>query len=156
MKGKIDDLNGTYDSCQTKGQIRFREELDKELINSLFESARDGLERSKEIQGIFEKKSHNFSYLFTERYDILRKLLDILMLFDNVRSSNHQCVNAYICVKHPEFNLDWETLETMRILRNGVNYEGKKIGKETWDSQKIKLEVCISTLIKIIKDKQEV
>ena len=153
MKIKIDDLDKTYDKCQAEGSIKLREKVDKELIKSLLDSAKKGLDRSKDVEGVYENKSHNFSFIFTERYEILRKLLDAIMLFDNVRSSNHQCVNAYICIKHPELELDWESLETMRLLRNRVNYEGKTVLEDTWKTYKIKFEIYISSLMKIVEKK---
>ncbi|HLC65868.1 MAG TPA: hypothetical protein VJI46_07140 [Candidatus Nanoarchaeia archaeon] len=149
----IEDLNSAYDSCVAVGFIQFRKDIDIELAKSLHKSALDSIEILRDIEGMLEKKKFNFSFLYTSRYDILRKLLDALLIFDKVKSSNHQCINAYICVKHQEWELDWNTLETMRLLRNGICYEGKHISLDVWKSQKLKFEIYIKTLLRIIEDK---
>lgn len=150
---QIKDLNEAYDACQAEGFIQFRKDVDADLAKSLLQSALDGIERSKSSEGIYEKKTRNYSFVFTEKYDILRKLLDALLLFDKAKSGKHQCSNAYLCVNHKELEFDWETLETMRLLRNDVNYEGKKISEELWKSYKLKFEVYINTLVKEVKKK---
>src|SRR3989338_7692207 len=92
-------------------------------------------------------------YLRKSMIDILRRLLDALLLFDKAKTGKHQCSNAYLCVNHNELEFDWETLETMRLLRNDVNYEGKRISEELWKSYKLKFEVYINTLVKEVKKK---
>lgn len=150
---QIKGLEETYDSCQAEGFIQFRKDIDVELAKSLLQSALEGVERSKSSEGAYEKKTHNYSFVFTEKYDILRRLLDALLLFDKVKTGKHQCSNAYLCVNHKELEFDWETLETMRLLRNDVNYEGKRISEELWKSYKLKFEVYINTLVKEVKKK---
>lgn len=142
-----------YNTCQAEGFIQFRKDVDTDLAKSLLQSSLEGVERSKSSEGTYEKKTHNYSFVFTEKYDILRKLLYALLLFDKVKTGKHQCSNAYICVNHKELEFDWETLETMRLLRNNVNYEGKKINEELWKSHKLKFEVYINTLVKEVKKK---
>jgi hypothetical protein len=56
-------------------------------------------------------------------------------------------------VKHKELDIDWDTIETMRLLRNGVHYEGRPISPEIWKEYKLKFQVYIQTFIKILKKK---
>ena len=150
---QIKDLDETYDKCQAEGFIQFQKDIDIDLAKSLLQSALDGVERSKSSEGAYEKKTRNYSFVFTEKYDILRKLLDTLLLLGKAKTGKHQCSNAYVCVNHEELDFDWETLETMRLLRNDVNYEGKRITEELWKSYKLKFEVYINTLVKEVKKK---
>ena len=150
---QIKELNETYDKCQAEGFIQFQKDIDIDLAQSLLQSALDGVEHSKSSEGAYEKKTRNYSFVFTEKYDILRKLLDALLLFDKAKTGKHQCGNAYLCVNHKELEFDWETLETMRLLRNDVNYEGKRISEELWKSYKLKFEVYINALVKEVKKK---
>ena len=150
---QIKDLNETYDKCRAAGFIQFQKDIDIDLAKSLLQSALDGVERSKSSEGAYEKKTRNYSFVFTEKYDILRKLLDTLLLLGKAKTGKHQCSNAYVCVNHEELDFDWETLETMRLLRNDVNYEGKRITEELWKSYKLKFEVYINTLVKEVKKK---
>ncbi len=50
---------------------------------------------------------------------------------------------------------DWEIMETMRILRNAVNYEGKRIDSEQWSKLKLQFEIYINALRKVVEDKLE-
>ena len=153
MRERIDNLENIYAQCQADGMFKIREEIDKHLVKSLLESALSGLKRSKKIENVFEKESKDYSYIFVERYDILRKLIDAFLLFDKTKISNHQCSNSYLCVNHPELELDWETLETLRKLRNDVNYKGKKLIIDVWKSNQIKFEIYILTFIKEVQKK---
>ncbi|MFH1073059.1 MAG: hypothetical protein V1743_06540 [Nanoarchaeota archaeon] len=147
------DLERTYDSCIAEGFIRFRKDVDKELAKSLLESAQDGIERLNMKELNYEKKTKNYSVLFTEHYDILRKLIDAAILFDKATTANHQCSNAFLCIRHENWEFDWETIESMRILRNDVNYKGRKIDYAVWKSFEIKFTVYFQTLVKIINER---
>jgi hypothetical protein len=83
----------------------------------------------------------------------MRMLIHVLAIFDKIKPRDHKCIGAHLCVKHPEFEFDWETLETMRLLRNSVQYRGKGITKETWTSFKLKFNVYITSLFSFIEKK---
>lgn len=143
---KIEDLWETYNKCEAEGFIQFRKDIDKDLAKSLLNSALQGIKRLSMYNDKYEKETHNYEFLFTEKYDILRKLIDAFLLFYKVRSSNHQCDNAYLCIKHEELGFDWNILETMRLVRNNVNYKGVTVNEEVWKSYKLKFDVYINTL----------
>ncbi|MFC1691765.1 hypothetical protein ACFL0W_06315 [Nanoarchaeota archaeon] len=153
MKAKIDNLKTVYATCNSEGLIKPKEKTDIELIKSLFDSAKEGFERIEYYDLGFEKKRKNFAFLFRDHYEVLRMLIDVFLFFDKIAISNHQCSSAYLCTNHPELEFDWDILETMRILRNAINYEGKKINLEKWNNTKIQFKVYISTLRKAIQEK---
>ena len=66
---QIKGLEETYDSCQAEGFIQFRKDIDIDLAKSLLQSALEGVERSKSSEEAYEKKTHNYSFVFTEKYD---------------------------------------------------------------------------------------
>ena len=103
---KSEDLQETYNKCESEGFIQFRKDIDKDLVESLLNSALQGIRRLTMYNNKYEKETHNYGFLFTEKYDILRKLIDAFLLFYKVRSSNHQCSNAYLCIKHKELEFD--------------------------------------------------
>jgi hypothetical protein len=107
----------------------------------------------RKLSGIWEKESKNYAFILRENYEILRMLIDACLYFDRVSISNHQCSNAYLCKNHADLEFDWEILETMRILRNAVNYEGKRIDSEQWNKLKLQFEIYISALRKVVEDK---
>jgi hypothetical protein len=153
LKAGIDSLEGVYDKCCADGFIAPKEESNAEKSSSLLTSAMNGLERIRIVGEAYELKSGNYSFLLRDYYEALRMLIDGLLRFDGVAISNHQCSNAFLCVKHPELEFDWELLESMRILRNSVNYQGKLVSREQWMRLKMPFEVYISTLKKTIGKK---
>jgi len=153
MKSKITELDREYNKCVADGFIIPKYDLDKDLIASLLSRAETGLERLHMTGDAFEKQSKDYSFMLRDNYEILRMLIDAYLLFDKVNIGNHLCSNAYLCTKHPEFEFDWEILETMRILRNEVNYRGKKVTSEQWNSLSLPFKIYIQSLQEIIKEK---
>lgn len=156
MKVKIKELNETYTKCESDGIIKFKEETDIGLIESLMNSAKRAKTRIKKDAGSYEKETKDYTFVFRGNYEILRTLIDAFLLFDRVKADNHQCSNAYLCTKHPGLDFDWIALESMRILRNRINYEGKSVDLEKWNKFKLQFEIYINTLIREIEKKNSV
>ncbi|MBW2990880.1 hypothetical protein KY348_04190 [Candidatus Woesearchaeota archaeon] len=150
---EIKKLEKAYADCQAQGLIQFRKDVDKYLIESLLTSSIESLEYLEELENIPGQKKPGYFLLFTNQYDILRKLIQAFLLFDRLKCSNHQCVNAYLCTNHPKLKFKWETLEEMRMLRNKICYEGRQISLKTWNLYKLKFEIYIKSLIRIVKEK---
>ncbi len=153
MKSKIEDLSIIYNKCTADGFIKFKEEVDIELIKSLVDSANRATTRIKKDKDSYEKETKDYTFIFRDNYEILRTLIDALLFFDKVKADNHQCSNAYLCTKHSELEFDWDILESMRILRNGINYEGKIVDVEKWNKFKLQFDVYTNTLKREIEKK---
>jgi len=153
MKVSIQPLEKVYDVCVSEGNIKDKGVIDHELIHSLIERVEEALKRQRLISGIYEKKSKNFTFTLCDNYSIIRMLIDALLYFDKVHIHNHQCSNAFICIKRPELEFDWDILETIRILRNGAEYEGRKISEEQWNQVKTQLTIYIKSLMQLVKEK---
>lgn len=152
---KIEKLDLAYNECQANGKFIPTDSVDRELAESLYRQAKSDWEEVLEFEKVREKKTANYSKLFSNRYDVMRMLIHILSIFDKIKPGDHKCIGAHLCVKHPEFEFDWENLETMRLLRNGVQYRGQGITKETWSSYKLKFEIYIRSLFSFVKKKLE-
>lgn len=152
MKITIDDLDQTYIKCITTGSLK-EKSADIELIKSLKIVAEKGIEfinsKSKDIP----KDSTDWTFVFRDHYESLRGLIEAYLLFDRIAADNHQCKNAYLCFKHPELELDWEFLETIRLKRNAINYRGQLLKYEDWKMLKLKFELHINALKKEIEKK---
>ena len=152
MKMSIDNLDKIYKLCMSAGSIK-EKATDIELIKSLKLVAEKGLEfinsKSRDIQ----KDSADWTFVFRDYYESLRGLIEAYLLFDGVEADNHQCKNAYICFKHPELELDWEFLETIRLKRNAINYRGQLMKYDDWRGLKLKFELHINALKKEIGKK---
>ena len=152
MRVEIEDLNIAYEKCKD-GKVVFSERIDIELSESLFKQAQSEWEEAKEMEKLREGKAKNYSLMFCNRYDVMRKLIHALAIFDKLKPSDHKCVTAHLCINHPEYELDWDTLETMRLLRNNVQYRGQGITKETWMNHKLKFEIYIRSLVSFVEKK---
>ena len=140
---KIGNLEEEYEECKNKGTIKFKKEVQNELVKSLFNAAIEGKERSKENDLAYEKRSGNYGFIFVEQYDILRKLIDSFLLLSKISCDNHICSNAHLCMNHKELKFDWKTLEIIRKLRYNIQYKGIQIDEEAWKSHKIKFEMYV-------------
>lgn len=147
---KVKNLNEVYNQCVTEGSLQEPEEIDLEKAKSLLDNAEQDLDTLKETIPIMEKKK-NFNLIWSSKYEIIRQLVQGILLLEKVNSDNHQCLYAYICVKHSDWDIDWETIETMRLLRNGVHYEGRPVNADTWKDYKLKFDIYTRTFIKILK-----
>ena len=149
---RIDNLDETYKLCMSMGNVRERS-LDVELIKSLKIVAEKGLEfissKSKDIP----KNSTDWTFVFRDYYETIRGLIESYLLFDKIAADNHQCKNAYICFKHPELELNWQFLETVRLKRNAVNYRGQLLKYNDWKLLKLNFEFHINVLRKEIEKK---
>ena len=152
MKQEIDDLKKTHKSCMKTGKVK--EKIpDIELIKSLKEVAEKGLDFIKRQARNMPKKSPDWTFVFRDHYESLRGLIESYLLFEGITADNHQCKNAYLCHKHPELELNWEFLETIRLKRNAVNYRGLIIKYEDWKELRLNFELHINKLRKEIKKK---
>jgi len=149
---EVKDLEKVYNQCVAEGYLQEPEDVDIEKAKSLLDNVAQDLDTLKDTTPIMERKK-NFNLIWSSRYEIIRQLVQGILLLEKVNSENHQCLYAYICVKHEEWDIDWETIETMRLLRNGVHYEGRPIAAETWKEYKLKFEVYTQTFNKILKEK---
>src|SRR3989338_10826504 len=152
MKITIDNLDKTYKICKNKRKKK-EKSRDIELIKSLKIVAEKGLAFINSKLKYIPKDSTDWTFVFRDNYESLRGLIEAYLLFDGIEADNHQCKNAYICFKHPELELDWEFLETIRLKRNAINYRGQLLKFDDWKSLKLKFELHINALRKEIEIK---
>ena len=152
MKLTIDSLDKTFKLCMSTGNIK-EKSVDVEFIRSLKFIAEKGIDFiNRQTKGI-PKGSTDWTFVFRDYYESLRGLIEAYILFDGVETGNHQCKNAYLCFKHPELEMDWEFLETVRLRRNAINYRGQLLSYDDWKLIKINFELHINALKKEIEKK---
>lgn len=106
------------------------------------------IKASEELKDVFNVK-------YDTNYNIIHMLVEAYLLFDKVKSLNHQCLFAYLCVKHPELELDWKFFEKIRTKRNGIHYYGSSVNKNDWKEINLQIQPYIKTLQKAIQNKLE-
>lgn len=147
MKIDIDELDKTYDKCLAAGNIEEKNEVDIELIKSLKNVAEKGLSFIREKSKNIKKDSTDWTFVFRDYYESLRGLIEAFLLFDKVEADNHQCKNACLCLNHPELELDWNFLETIRLKRNAINYRGQLLKYEDWNKLQLNFKLHINKMI---------
>lgn len=152
MKHTIDDLKATYRACISSGNIKEKTQ-DIELIKSLLTVALRGHEFITSSSKSIPKDSTDWTFVFRDNYESLRTLIEAYLLFEGIEADSHQCKNAYLCFKHPELELDWEFLETIRLKRNAINYRGMLLKYNDWKSLELRFQLYINLLKKEIEQK---
>lgn len=144
---KILTLEETYDSCTAKGMLVPISEINIDRIHSMLDVVMEDLLTVDELV----KKKNRWSTAYKLNYDALHTLSEVVMMFDEIKSSNHQCLFSALCVKHPELELDWNFFEKIRIKRNGIHYYGARSDSEEWTSIAVQSRIYINTLRKTIE-----
>jgi uncharacterized protein (UPF0332 family) len=116
----------------------------------MIQIANDDLESAK---ALLQTKDPKYGSIYKLYYDVLHQFTEALLLFDKVKSQNHQCLYSYLCIKHPELDLNWDFFEKIRTKRNGVQYYGNQIIEKDWTEIQLQLELYIKTLNEEINHK---
>jgi hypothetical protein len=141
-------LEKTYNECAINGLLF---PLDRKFMHFLkSNSILDSIDN--DIKTIDELKDKNrASTIYKLSYDVLHSLAEAVLFFDNVKSYNHKCLFAHLCFKHPEFGLDWDFFEKIRVKRNDLSYYGESITENDWKEISLKSHIYI----KLLKSKVE-
>jgi hypothetical protein len=142
-------LAETYDSCIAEGYLQDRDQVEIGKVNTNLVLSESFL---KGASAVPEKDTESPKYILY--YDALHLLVEALLVFDKVKSNNHQCLFAYICVKYPELELDWNFLERIRVRRNGILYYGSPITAQQFKEDEMGFKLYTSLLRKEIKKRQ--
>ncbi len=146
-------LGEAYNSCLTRGYINELKEINTPKAKSLLENAEICISTAQIIIKAIEKQDKEWMSIYTGYYEALRIYTEAVLLFDKVDISNHQCLFACLCTKHPELELDWNFFEKVRTKRNGVNYYGDHISYDDWKEVELQIKLYISTLRKEVEKK---
>jgi uncharacterized protein (UPF0332 family) len=143
-------LEETYDKCTSEGNIILQDKVDINKIQSMIKIAQDDIESAKSL---LKNKEPKYGSVYKLYYAAIHQLTEAILLFDKAKSYNHQCLFSYLCVKHPELELDWNFFEKIRTKRNGIEYYGNQIIEKDWKEIKLQTEIYIQTLMKILENK---
>ena len=135
-----------YDRCVVDGILNPQDETDIDKIKSSMRIAEEDLASGKDL---LVKKRWNSAYKL--HYDVLHALVESFLGFDNVKSSNHQCLFACLCVKHTDLEFSWDFFEKLRTKRNGINYYGTPVDENDWKEIALQANLYISALKKEIE-----
>jgi len=143
-------LEETYDNCLTEGILLPVEDIKIDAIKSMCISADEASAVMKTAT-----KDHQWNTAYKLAYDSIHTLAQALLLFDKVKSANHQCLFACLCIKHPELELDWGFFEKIRTKRNGICYDAKLASEKDFKEIELQLQLYASAIRKEIEKKEK-
>ncbi len=116
---------------------------DKDMAASLIESARD----RKATVALLPLNETTKETVISLHYDILREILEALSIVNGYKIYNHECY-TYFLKKILNDEESSQEFDSLRKLRNGINYYGKHVILE---DAKQAIESCENILRKIEK-----
>ena len=140
-------LKEAYNQCSSEGKYLPQKDLDTAKIETMLKIIEEDLATIQELKN----KSDRWNTLYKLNYDVLHTLVEALLVFDKVKSLNHQCLFAYLCTKHSELELSFDFFEKVRTKRNGIHYYGVGVNKQDWKEMELQFSLYISLLKKEIK-----
>ena len=150
---KAKTLEEAYDKCVSSGFYNEKTPFNEEKASSLTANA-ESMIMTAEIAVKGLTKEQSWLGVYSLYYEALRTYVEAYAgIADSLSCINHQCLFAYLCIKHPELELDWDFFEKIRTKRNGVNYYGENITYEDWKTAEIQVKLYINTIKKEIKGK---
>ena len=147
----LKNIEEAYNSCIAKGYVNETRESNIDKVKSLMENAETNISASKILVKAIGKQAKEWMNVYINYYEALRIYTEALLIFDKVDIANHQCLFNYLCVKHPELELDWNFFEKIRTKRNGINYYGEQISYADWKAIEAQTKLYISTIKKEIE-----
>ncbi|MBN2053144.1 hypothetical protein JW756_06585 [Candidatus Woesearchaeota archaeon] len=141
-------LEEVYDECISSGFLQSKRVLDVNKVHDNLKISENDMNGGKTLLS-----EQNWGSAYKLFYDSLHLLVETFLMFDSIKSFNHQCLFAFLCLKHPELELDWNFFERIRVRRNGINYYGRLITEDDWKEDKIGFELYTSLLRKEITKK---
>ena len=142
-----------YESCLADGYFRNLSYVNKERIKSLIVNANTNIDSAKTLAQSLPKEDKRWMTVYTLHYEAIRICAEAFLIFEKIMSENHQCLFAYLCMKHSELKFDWNFFEKIRTKRNGVNYYGEQVSYDEWKAVEPQFKLYISTLKKEIEKK---
>ncbi|HLC70443.1 MAG TPA: hypothetical protein VJI32_00415 [Candidatus Nanoarchaeia archaeon] len=117
--------------------------LDKIRAKSLLKSSEDALLAVKEIS----LKEHNYASILRELYESLHQYCEAIGYLKGYKFASHEVITSFLAdiLKENDLALHFDRY---RKLRNGINYYGKSISKETVEKAQMEIPSFIQKLSK--------
>jgi len=143
-------LEEAFVKCCKEGKIIPIDQVNKLKIQKLLAVADADYALANRTKSILKEESAEWSGIYKLCFDALHELIYAFLIFEKMSSSNHQCLFAYICHKHPELELEWNFLERVRTRRNGANYYGTLVTYDNFKEDSLGFNLYINLLRKEI------
>ena len=114
-----------FEKALQTGEAR-KVEKDRVRAKSLIKSAEDALLSAGELS----LKEHNYKAIIRELYEAFRQYGEALGYLQGYKFSSHEIITTFLkeIVKAEDISIKFDRY---RKLRNGINYYGRDVSKET-------------------------
>lgn len=146
-------LQNIYFACQEEGSFLQMEKVDIDQISDLLNVALLDFAAAQEWSITTSRESGRWNAIYKIFYDVLHALSEAFVAFDALKIKTHECLFAYLCLKHPELELDWNFFEKVRTKRNGTQYYGRPLFFQDWKEVEVQMLLYIKTLKKAMEEK---
>ena len=138
----IEKIN--WEMCKEQNFAK-RVQPDLNQINSILESAAN----REKTANLLPFNDTTKETVISLAYDVLRELLEALALKKGYKIYNHECFSCFLhsIMKEESLSLEFDSL---RMLRNSINYYGKKLPLEDAKISLVKLNNLISDIKKLL------
>lgn len=100
-----------------------------------------------------EKYDQRYNFLILEGlYETIKELLTAIINLCGYKSSSHECLIAFFKDRYPDNGYEADIIDTMRKIRNSINYRGIYTDDEFLKKNKLEIFHIIELLQRKIKD----
>jgi len=147
---QFETVEEAYDLCTAEGNIIPITDVDYAIIKASISIVEEDILNA---QDAIVKKRWNSAY--KTYYDVLHQLAEAYLKLENIKVRTHLCLFAYLCVKHPELELNWDFFEKVRTKRNGIHYYSNPVSEKDWKEVALEFQLYINFFKKKLKEKIE-
>lgn len=142
-----------FAECERDGFYKEQVPPTPEEIQTMMRLGDAIVRQAQRLIPLTPKDSIDWTVIYTMHYDALHQMTEAFLQLYKIKVSNHQCMFAYLCEKHPELQLDWGFLEEFRTRRNGAHYYGTPVSYVEWKKRELQINLYIATLKNAIEQK---
>lgn len=146
----FETVDEAYDVCISDGNIIPATDIDLDRIKASICIAQEEMLNAHDA---ISKKRWNSAY--KAHYDVLHQLVEAFLKFEKIKIKTHLCLFAYLCIKYPELELNWDFFEKVRTKRNGIQYYGNPVLEKDWKEVALQFKIYIDLIQKEINKKLE-
>jgi len=139
-------IEEAYDICLTQGYITPTKEIDSDRIKSTLRLIEEEL---KNVKDHLSKK--RWEVVYNSYYNILQQLTDAFLEFDKIRIKNDYCLFTYLCLKHPELELNWDFFQKISLKQETIIKNNLLLKEQDWKEVSLPFNLYINQLKNEIK-----
>ncbi len=144
---QFETVEQAYDICTAEGNIIPISDIDSAIIKTSLIIVEEDL---LSAQDAIAQKRWNSAY--KTYYDVLHQLAEAFLKLESVKIKTHLCLFAYLCVKHPDLELNWDFFEKIRTKRNGIHYYANLVSEKDWKDVSLEFQLYINLFKKKLQE----